>query len=44
MSNPTSPLSGIRVSRAALSDVSLAESDVRRAALWRVRVRGAWIG
>lgn len=44
MTDPTSPLSGIRVSRAALSDVSLAESDVRRAALWRVRVRGAWLG
>lgn len=43
MTDP-STLSGSRLSGTSLRDVSLTESDVRRANLWRVRVRGAWIG
>jgi uncharacterized damage-inducible protein DinB len=35
--------SGIRLSGASVTDAQVADVDVRRTSLWRVRMRGAWI-
>ena len=44
MSDGTPNHTGIRLDGASVTDARLAELDVRRTSLWRVRMRGAWIG
>lgn len=44
MTDAQTELAGLQVSGMSLTDVRVSEVDVRRASLWRVRLRGAWIG
>jgi hypothetical protein len=42
--SPRTDLSGVRIADLSLTDARVSGVEVVRASLWRVRVRGAWIG